>query len=145
MLFNKLFCYRLLFNKLFYYHLLFNKLFYYHLLYNNFFYYRLLFNKLFYYCLLYNNFFYYHLLYNNFFYYRLLFLIMSYLLCPKSQHRMPNRSTFTHFKQAIFYSLLSKSGGKWSGSNRCSLLYFDSTVTIAHLVLISLLGSVYYS
>ena len=51
----------------------------------------------------------------------------------------------THpFRQAIYYSLLSESGGNWAGSHRCSLLYFDSAVTIAHVVLISP-GSVYYS
>ena len=71
------------------------------------------------------------------------YIVISYLLCLDSQHGMPNRTMLTCFRQAIYYSLLSKSGGNWSGSHRCSLLYFNSAVTIAHVVLISQ-GSVYY-
>ena len=82
----------------------------------------------------------YHLLFTTTVYY----IVIYYLLCPDSQHGMPNRTTLTCFRQAIYYSLLSESGGNWSGSHRCILLYFDSAVTIVHLILISL-GSVYYS
>ena len=71
-------------------------------------------------------------------------IVISYLLCSDPQHGMPNKPTLTHFRQAIYYSLLLESGGNWAGSHRCSLLYFHSAVTIAHVVLISP-RSVYYS
>ena len=47
-------------------------------------------------------------------------------------------------RQAIYYIFLSNTGGTWAGNHRCSLLFWLCS-TIAHLVLIRLWGSVYYS
>ena len=64
-------------------------------------------------------------------------IIISYLLW-----RIHN--TKWQLRQAIYYIFLSNTGGTWAGNHRCSLLFWLCS-TIAHLVLIRLWGSVYYS
>ena len=64
-------------------------------------------------------------------------IISSYLLW-----RVHNKKW--QLRQAIYYIFLSNTGGTWAGNHRCSLLFWLCS-TIAHLVLIRLRGSVYYS
>ena len=53
-------------------------------------------------------------------------------------------NTKWQLRQAIYYIFLSNTGGTWAGNHRCNLLFWLCS-TIAHLVLIRLQGSVYYS
>ena len=71
---------------------------------------------------------------------------LLYINLLPSLSRFTTQNATLMLRQAIYYSLLSNSGGTWSGSHCCSLYdVFWLCSTIAHLVLMNYLGCVYYS